>query len=370
MNQKIDIIEVVYKDPRGMEAGGLENYALNIKRLLGNKNFNIIFAYSYTGNINDNSNKKDIRIKISRIPIFKKLIFNIKLYNYLKKQKWKGVIHINGDDGVFCTRLKHVKTVFTLHGSSLQYASILIKTNPFNFIDMLSSTVSGLMELYAYLTADSVTGVSRYCLDFMGKFKNRSYNIIPPCIEKTQKVVNKNKYRATFGFEKDQLLCIFVGGDAKRKGLDTAINAIGKINSNKIKLLIVGPTKKPKINKNCKFFGRVDKKTLERLYSISDILFFPSKYEGFPAVISESMSFGVVPLVYNKKPFNEIANNENSFLVDYTDEFSYTLSELIYNRKDLLKRRVVCKNEAKRFLAKNLFSEYSKIFKKYKESKF
>ena len=195
------------------------------------------------------------------------------------------------------------------------------------------------MELYAYLTARSVTGVSRYCIDFMRKFKSRDYNIIPPAIEKVSKTINKNKYRAAFGFKKDELLCIFVGGGGKRKGLDTAINTINKIDNDKIKLLIVGPGKMPKVNKNCKFFGRVDKKTLERLYAISDILFFPSRYEGFPTVIPEAMAFGTVPLVYNKKPFNEIANNRNSFLVDNSDEFSHILSRLINNREDLLKRR-------------------------------
>ena len=281
MAEKINIIEVVYKDPYSLEAGGLENYARNIKRVVG-KNFNIIFAYSYTDNVNKNLNKKDIRIRIPQVPIFKKLIFNIKLYTYLKKQKWKGIIHINGDNGIFCTKLKQVKTVFTLHGSSLQYASILIRTNPFSFMVILDSTLSGLMELYAYLTAHSVTGVSRYCIDFMRKFKSREYIIIPPAIEKVYKEINKSKYRAAFGFKKDELLCIFVGGGAKRKGLSTAIKTINKINNNKVKLLIVGPSKKPKINKNCKFFGRVDKKTLERLYSISDILFFSIKIRGFP----------------------------------------------------------------------------------------
>ncbi len=365
MVKKLNILEVVYKDPKGMYSGGVENYAFNVKKVLRNSNFNFTFAYWCTDRFQQksNMNKRDICIKIPNIPFFKKLIFNIELYNYLKKINWRGIIHINGDNGVFCTQLKGVKTLLTLHGSSLQYATTLIKMKPYKLIDILGNALSGLMELYAYLTADKIVGVSRYCLDFMGKFMKRSYYIIPPSVERMPRIIDKNKYRAAFGFEKDQLLCIFVGGDAKRKGLDTAIDTVAKINNNKIKLLIVGLNKKPKINKNCKFFGRVDKETLEKLYSISDILFFPSRYEGFPTVIPEAMSYGVVPLVYDKKPFNEIARMKNSFLAYSQEEFVNILSSLIYNRGELIQKQKICRIEARKFLARKLFFKYSKIFK-------
>jgi hypothetical protein len=60
MNKRINIIEVVYKDPHGVEAGGVENYALNIKNVLGSRDFNIIFAYTCTNNLNKNFNKKHL----------------------------------------------------------------------------------------------------------------------------------------------------------------------------------------------------------------------------------------------------------------------------------------------------------------------
>ncbi len=35
---KIKILEVVYKDPKGKESGGLERYAVNVKKTTNKKN--------------------------------------------------------------------------------------------------------------------------------------------------------------------------------------------------------------------------------------------------------------------------------------------------------------------------------------------
>ena len=361
MEERINILEVVYKDPKGEESGGIERYASNIKNVLDSKKFNIIFAFAYTHGNRINT-KNEICIKIPNIPLFKKLIFNIKLYTYLKKISWKGVVHINGDNGVFCTKLKGVRTVFTLHGSSLQYAIVLLKTKPIKFLDILGNILSGLMELYAYINADKIIGVSEYCLDFMQKFKSRDYIVIPPGIRKIPFSIDRDKCLSDLKLNKKILFCIFVGGSGKRKGLDIAISTIGRIKANGVRLLIVGPRKKPIINNKCIFLGRVTNSILEKLYSVSDILFFPSNYEGFPTVIPEAMAYGVVPLVYDKKPFNELINHDNSYLVKNKEGFSKMLSKIVENRKELLKKKRACKSKAQNFLIDKLFIRYSKIF--------
>ncbi len=361
MSDRISVLEVVYKDPKSVESGGVERYASNIKKVLDNKKFNIIFAFAYTHGSRI-STKNEICIKIPNIPLFKKLIFNIKLYKYLKKTGWKGIVHINGDNGVFCTKLKEAKTVFTLHGSSLQYATVLLKTRPTKFLDILSNILSGLMELYAYMGADKIIGVSEYCLDFMQKFKNRDHIVIPPGIRKIPFSIDRDRCLSDLKLNKKRLFCIFVGSGGKRKGLDVAISTVGRIKNNEVRLLIVGPREKPIINDKCIFLGRVTNLVLEKSYSVSDVLFFPSNYEGFPAVIPEAMAYGVVPLVYNKKPFNELIDHKNSYLVENKDEFSTMLSKIVKNRKELLKKKKLCRLKAKNFLIDKLFIKYSKIF--------
>ena len=37
MSDRINILEVVYKDPKSVESGGVERYASNIKKVLDNK---------------------------------------------------------------------------------------------------------------------------------------------------------------------------------------------------------------------------------------------------------------------------------------------------------------------------------------------
>jgi hypothetical protein len=361
MEERINVLEVVYKDPKGEESGGVERYASNIKNVLDKKKFNIIFAFAYTHGSRINT-KNEICIKIPNIPLFKKLIFNIKLYTHLKKTSWKGVVHINGDNGVFCTKLKGIRTVFTLHGSSLQYAIVLLKTKPIKFLDILGNILSGLMELYAYINADKITGVSEYCLDFMQKFKSRDHIVIPPGIRKIPFSMDKDRCLSDLKLNKKRLFCIFVGGSGERKGLNIAISTVGRIKNNEVRLLIVGPRKKPIINNKCIFLGRVTNLVLEKLYSVSDILFFPSNYEGFPTVIPEAMAYGVVPLVYDKKPFNELIDYNDGYLVKNKDEFSKMLSKIVKNRKELLKKKKHCRLKAKNFLIDKLFIRYSKIF--------
>ena len=38
MEERINVLEVVYKDPKGEESGGVERYASNIKNVLDNRN--------------------------------------------------------------------------------------------------------------------------------------------------------------------------------------------------------------------------------------------------------------------------------------------------------------------------------------------
>jgi len=149
-------------------------------------NVSVSFAYAYTGAKPKKYKPNDIAIKIPNIPFLKKLIYNILLYKKLKKLGFNGIIHINGDNGVFCTKIKTAHTIFTLHGSSLQYSLVLIKMRS-NFIGILSNFVSGILELFAYITSDYVFSVSKNCSNFMQSLKHRNVIIAPPATFNAEK---------------------------------------------------------------------------------------------------------------------------------------------------------------------------------------
>lgn len=75
-------------------------------------------------------------------------------------------------------------------------------------------------------------------------------------------------------------------------------------------------------NAGVEFLGEItDKKKLNELYSELDFVLLPSIYEGFPLVIMESMSYGVIPIVTNLDGVREhIVSGYNGLLINELDE--------------------------------------------------
>lgn len=73
-------------------------------------------------------------------------------------------------------------------------------------------------------------------------------------------------------------------------------------------------------------------------YRSNDIFCFPSRYEGFPLVLMEAISFGVVRVAFNcpRGPSDLIENGKNGFLSEpfNIEDFTSTL-QLIMENKDL-----------------------------------
>jgi len=85
------------------------------------------------------------------------------------------------------------------------------------------------------------------------------------------------------------------------------------------------------------FLGEItDKTVLKELYNELNIILLPSKYEGFPMVIMESMALGVIPIATNVGGISEhITNNENGILINDGGE-GKMVSDFINSIENLL----------------------------------
>lgn len=121
------------------------------------------------------------------------------------------------------------------------------------------------------------------------------------------------------------------------------------------KLVLVGDGKerksledyaKEKGLRNCSFEGFRDP---EEYYTRASLLLLTSDFEGFPLVVIESMSFGVVPIVYGSYPavYDIIKDGVNGTIVFPVDG-SYSEEEMLNSIKllisDKLKRREMALN--------------------------
>lgn len=120
-----------------------------------------------------------------------------------------------------------------------------------------------------------------------------------------------------------------------------------------------------------KFLGEINEDSkLIHFYEQIDILLITSKHEGFPMVIMEAMSHGVIPISTNVGGIDEhIINNENGFLIDgeNEDEIVFKFCEIIkYLEEDRARvvkiSRAATKYASENFCISNFNSLYSQLF--------
>jgi len=122
----------------------------------------------------------------------------------------------------------------------------------------------------------------------------------PKNIPKYRKMMRK-KYKIF-----NEIVILFVGNLTKFKGLDFLLRAIPRLNSKKIKLLIVGGkyskpykklARKLKIRDKVIFAGVTNEP--EKFYAASDVFILPTLYDAFGLVATEAMATGL-PVIVSK----------------------------------------------------------------------
>ena len=104
------------------------------------------------------------------------------------------------------------------------------------------------------------------------------------------------------------------------------------------------------------------------VYEKASILLLTSDYEGFPLTITESMNFGVIPIVYGSysAAYDIISDNYSGMISkpnngfdeeDFTNKLKMLLSS-VTKRKDFSLNAL---NDSRRFLLNNIYEKWEKI---------
>jgi len=111
------------------------------------------------------------------------------------------------------------------------------------------------------------------------------------------------------------------------------------------------------------FEGRQDP---EKYYRKASIFCMTSSFEGFPLVLVEAQTYGVVPVAFNSfsSVTDVIHNGETGFLVEPFNEESYVgvLSDLMSNNNLLRSISINCEKSAKRFELGDIGNQWLKLF--------
>jgi len=167
-------------------------------------------------------------------------------------------------------------------------------------------------------------------------------------------------------YNKEKLSSIvFIGGLIKRKGIYEFI-ALAKLFSN-IQFRMIGEgleqqNLKNKAPSNVIFLGSLSHKEIDVVFSNSDLLFLPSKIEGFPKVILEAASAGVPSVVYDSYgASNWIDNKKNGFVVSTFNQVEELINELLEDPRLLYKVSKNTQGLANRFNWINIIKDWEKV---------
>ena len=156
----------------------------------------------------------------------------------------------------------------------------------------------------------------------------------------------RERWRQANGFHSTDIILIFAGGEWTRKGLDIAIQALGKIPDPKVKLFVAGHD--PDFRrfeslasevgvKERVIFGGF-RRDIPAAFGASDIFFFPSRYEAFSLATIEAAACGL-PIVASRINGTEdfITPGENGSFIEHDADHAAKVLQPLLENADLRK---------------------------------
>jgi glycosyltransferase involved in cell wall biosynthesis len=172
----------------------------------------------------------------------------------------------------------------------------------------------------------------------------------------------KQIFRMTLGFTKEDFIFIFVGRLVGDKGVNELVGAFKNLEKrnelgSKFKLILAGSfetnldllklqtLQEIDSNENILYVGFQNE--IRKFFAISDCLVLPSYREGFPNVVLQAGSMGLPSIVTNINGNNEIiTNGENGMIIPAKDETSlYQAMQNLFT--DVSLRTYMCQNARK-----------------------
>jgi glycosyltransferase involved in cell wall biosynthesis len=310
----------------------LANFYCDLK----NNELHVICSRKKIINIADKYNLSDKKIHFHFIEIGRGLnLFNLLYSSYKIRKKIFEIdpqlIHVHFTTATFPTilfKINKYKYWSTLHGLGMNSTSGIRK---------LLFTV---IEYLSIIRVDKVLVINQEDYNLLKKhfpqktYKHKSLGIgcdIAKFNPTKFSELNKNKLREKYNINHDTIVIAFTGRFVYFKGFDLVIKTFQDLTikfPNKYKLLLIGdldPVHSTGLSEYDKNYFKNSKeiirtgfvKNVELYLSITNIFFFPSKKEGLPTCIIESLSMGIPVITFNTRGNNDvIVENFNGILIN------------------------------------------------------
>lgn len=155
----------------------------------------------------------------------------------------------------------------------------------------------------------------------------------------SRNLISFKKHNSNISHKENIIIC--VGSFNPRKNLEPLINTFSKLNLADYQLLIVGGKDNNFNNEgtnqfpeNIKMLGYINDDELFKLYQKSQLLIYPSLYEGFGIPIIEALYFGCPVLVSNLVLYKELFSSYdlNYIKGDHKEYYTKELKNILHNQ--------------------------------------
>ena len=205
------------------------------------------------------------------------------------------------------------------------------------------------------------------------RINENKITVIYPVVEK---IFNNNKFdkikiNEKFSFPTDHKK-IIVFDTVFYKNFSFSLNIFKKIIKKYPKCIMVkiGDNYKKKINfkinKKIYQINNLDRAQMADLYKSSDLLLFPSLYEGYGLPCVEAMKCGLPVVGSGRASLKEILSINSQFSLNNKDGIVRHILKIFKKKNYYLKQKKISLNQAKKFTYEKYFAEVNKIYERYR----
>lgn len=283
-----------------------------------------------------------------------------KFYNALAffRKNQGEITHITGDIHWAALVLNPKKTVLTVHDLSGLYQYKGIK----RFLYYL---------IWIYFPFTRL----RYITVISEKTKREIEKLLPSVAHKLKVIPNCITVDVSpLAFKKDiQKTNILIVGTRSNKNIERIFEACRDLNATFSIVGSMNATQKQLINTyhlKCKNHVNISDDDLKKLYDESDILCFPSLYEGFGLPILEAQARNCIVITSNLSPMNDVAGN-GALLIDPYSTESIKNSIIKVLSDDELRKDLITKGQenVKKYIPELVAQQYIELYQKIKAGK-
>lgn len=330
-----------------------------IKLLYKDFNFITFFISSQKNDRNNNLYSKHCKL----IPIKVPHLYWIGYYIYIVINTLRIIRYTNKDD-IIIGNNDNLFFLTLLKKFFKRKINIIIQNVKMDYYEnntnlLLWQKLQLQIEKICYKNADSIVAVSDWIKDQLIKHHKIPSNKIKIIYNS----INFYKWRIYQRNEKESRI-LFISNDNYRKGIDT-INELWLLlerNNIPIVIEILWPDWNGiKQSNNIVFKWITPNEHIQEYLSKSLLLILPSKNEGLPLVILESISTWT-PVLFSTKCNTQMINHIGWVLCDTTEEFYNNIIELYTHETAYLKLQNWAINLTKTIFSEELFSQHYKDY--------